>query len=231
MRKHKFLTSAILTGAICLLTVLAFTTEKAEAWAWYGFSELCGECTANGVVGEKITFDFDIRVESQCWNTKTENFDQPGVGNFGVTAEAETISVYPDRDQGAIYVEICIPLDEYGDHSLHEAYRDVNGVFPPEHICHPHPNVNKAEWFATCPPDGVYADEIECTPGEPLYSVWVPYFTVDWVWYKKNGVRNSGTDYCEWNGDFYGGIPEHGVQFDCTGEILKKLNCDFKTKK
>ena len=196
MRYRKFLTSGILTGAICLLTVLALTTEKAEAWSWYGYSELCVYNMLRGPEGETVTFTLEnVIVYTQCFNINGGNLGQPGVGNLGFEELVLTTEeAGPGKLKGIVSVEVCIYLEIFDNHYLEGHI----------HTCWPLNNVYKIE---------------------QLGSAWIAEFEVSWVWQDKNGrVINEGTDTCFWPGGFdEDGMPQDCVAFDCVEESVKKI--------
>jgi hypothetical protein len=205
MRKHKFLKSAILTGAICLLTVMAFSTEKADAWGWYGFSDLCVDSTLRGPGGHTVTFTLqNVTVYTQCYNENAENFGQPGIGNLGYQELVLTTeSVGSGKLKGIVSVNGCIDLSIFDNHYY----------VPPEehpewehiHTCHPLDNVNKVE---------------------QIDSAWISDFTVTWEWRDDKGrLVNDGTDVCHtWLGEIdEDGYPTEGA-FLCDSTSTKKIN-------
>jgi len=197
MKYRKLLTSTILTSAICLLTVLAFTTEKAEAWGWFGFSVLRFEGTLRGQQGDTLTVTLkNATINVQCYNTNTGNFTQPGRGNSGLLTETVDAEEIPGKVKGIVSVDGSIDLSKWDNHGLH----DDN---PEDHLCWPFDNINKVEL-----PD----------------SAWIQEFEADWVWKNDKGkVINEGTDRCEWTGEIVNGIPDHEAEFECDEESLKKI--------
>lgn len=209
MRYRKFLMSGILTGAICLLTVLALTTEKAEAWGWYGFSGLCVTGSARGPEGTIIEFTIeDAIVHTQCYNINSGNLGQPGVGNSGSLRLTTTPIADPEKNKGWVSIPegTCISLDQFDHHFLLDEYGEP--ILNPEHIhtCWPLTNTQKIE-----------------QPG----SAWIYEFVANWVWYdiKKDGTRRiikQGKDTCTWQGVLdEDGYPEEGAPFACIEEVFK----------
>lgn len=234
MKYRKFLTNAILTSVICLLTVLAFTTEKADAWGWYGFSSLCVDDAYKGKNGAVIYFDLvEAIVNTQCYNVNTGNFDQPGTGNAGDELEPFKVISSLTKVKGVVSVDGCIDLRVFDHHDgfCVEGEDGVQngGSTPPcddddvlvdahIHTCHPVNNINKEEL-----PD----------------TAWIGSFVASWIMYDKDPddyipgtpggakIVNSGTDTCTWNGGFDNvdgvPIPEHNVPFECESTSDKPI--------
>jgi hypothetical protein len=200
----------------------------AQAFNWKGFSELCFDCTTRGNEGDKVVVTITrMQVNSQCYNINTGNFTQPGVGNAGNFILEATSSAVPGKTKGVIEFGGCLDLSPWGKHVDHEVYYGFHGEYPPEHLCHPHDNVNKWEWIR----DEGGEDEAQ--------SVYVSWLEAEWWWYNdkndnsiidRGELINEGTDICTWTGDIINGIPEHDKSFQCTEETLKKLNCNIKLK-
>lgn len=226
MRYRKFLMSGILTGAICLLTVLALTTEKAEAWGWYGFSGLCVTGSARGPEGTAIEFKIENAiVYTQCYNINGGNLGQPGVGNSGSLILTTTPIADPDKIKGWVYIPegTCISLDKFDHHFLideetGEFILDETGepILNPEHI-----NEELGINFHTCWP------LTNTQKIEQAGSAWIGEFVANWEWYdiKHDGTRRiikRGRDICTWPGALdEDGFPEEGVFFECIEEVFK----------
>ena len=197
MKYRKLLTSAILVSAICLITVLVLTTEKAEAWSWTGFSELCVDDAYRGRAGVTIDFTItDATIIAQCYNTNTDNDFQPGIGNGGTAELTTTTFADPSKKKGIVSVYGCVDMSRWDDHTLHTDH-------PEDHICFPYDNKNKEELLGTA---------------------YFQSFKATWYMYNEDGdVINEGIDICVWDGELINGYPTHDA-FTCTSTSDKKIN-------
>lgn len=205
MRYRKLLTSAILTSAVCLISVFVLV-QPAGAWAYKAFSGLCASGSYRGQLGETIDFIIrDFTVHVQCTNINTDNQWQPGDGNSGTAEFSADTFADPDKHKGIVSFEGCLDTGLWDDHQNHLDYSAENdGAISPFHICTPIDNPNKWEVLATA---------------------YFRTFTAEWWMYDSNGNQiNHGTDVCTWTGELVGGYPEHDVPFTCTSTSDKKIN-------
>lgn len=199
MKNRKLLTSAILTGAICLLTVLAFTTEKAEAWSWYGFSDLCFDGEIKSPAGDVIC---TVTLESVTIKTACDNINSDDSSPECHEGEAHAANfvetIYPTgegtKEKKSAFVEGCFDLSLFDDH-----------------LGTPH--------IHTCPTGSVNMWEL---PG----SAYVQEFVATWECFSvKTGNRiEVGRDTCTWQGevDPETCMPSHGEVFECVEEVFGK---------
>lgn len=199
MKYRKFLTNAILTSVICLLTVLAFTTEKADAWGWYGFSELCFEGEIKSPAGDVVC---TITLESVTIKTACDNINSNEASpecHEGVAHSANFVqSVYPagdgTKDKKYAIVEGCYDFALFDDH------------WRQDHI-------------HTCPTGSINMVEL-------VGSAYVQDFVAVWECTStKTGNRiGVGRDTCTWTGtvDPDTCMPSHGEVFDCVEEVFGK---------
>lgn len=198
MKYRKLLTSAILTTAICLISVFVLV-ETAGAWDWFGWSSLCfdGEIKApSGDVVCSVTLE-EVTVITACDNINSnEASPECHQGEAHVANLVQTI--YPTgggtKEQKLATVEGCYDFSKFDTHG-------VEG--------HVH----------TCPTESVNMWEL---PG----SAYVQQFVALWVCTSttNNNIIGVGRDTCTWTGnvDPETCIPEHDVQFACDEEVFGK---------
>ena len=189
----------LLTGIICLISVFVLI-GTAQAFNWYGFSQLCVDDTLKGPKDTTIKFELtEVIVYTNCYNEQATDPDgklicQPGVGNAGtLTLVIDPEAIDPSKKVGDLLVKGCIDLSKYDDHF-------AGGH---QHTCHPIDNPNKVEVSG---------------------SAYIVEFVANWNWIDKNGRPiKHGTDTCTYNGiiDPETCLPEH-KQIPCLEEVFKK---------
>jgi hypothetical protein len=175
MRNQNFLTSAILTSAICLLTVFAFTTEKAEAWGWFAYSDLCFEGEIKSPAGDVVCY---VTLESVNIRTACDNIN---------SNESS-----PECHEGEAHeADIEQTIYPTGDGTKEKKYALVDGCFNFDIFDHH----NSVGHIHTCPTGSEWMQEIEG-------SGYIQDFVAVWECFSiKTGQRiGTGRDTCTWTG-------------------------------
>jgi hypothetical protein len=208
----------LLTSAICIISVFVLI-GTAQAFNWYGFSELCYEADLKGSPNQEIQIEIvNLTIQGGCQNIQDAQQEpdcQNGIGHTGnmvIDAFSET-SVDSDKVKNTVHISGCIDLSPFCNHDLPACTDPQDALEGGEchvHICHPYDNVNLVEIPGSC-----YVPSLDV-----IYSV---------INTKNNKPKYKAHQTCYWPGTIDqetclpihdGEGPNGEVYFECTEEEI-----------